>query len=236
MKNASQRNSRATLIVIGLLLFSNMATALVAYWAIDRLDARYTDELNTTVPGMHETMLLAQEAANTHRAAANLLLARTPEEAIEIQERLRTARVHELERLKQVFPNGAVPQTNPQYPLWVAAHRYSELLDEFVDLIAKGDRDVAVAFRLDILRPAFDLYQARQREESIRLNYEALNTSGAISAQAKTGKSILLGFGGWPFFVMLAVMMVFAVFSVGLLRRIKRIEQDERKLRTDQGF
>lgn len=234
--STSKRNSRFLLILIGLLLCSNLATALVAYLVIDRIDTQYSEELRNKVPGLHEVMVLAQEATNTHRAAGNLLLARDEKEKTELLARVAAAQQAEWHSLAKVFGAGPGEADAERASLWQAANDYKAAVGQFLVLINRGDRDAALAYRLDQLRPAFDQYQRRQREESVRLNFAAIKAGGEISASVTARKGVLLGFGSWPFLVMLAMLVVFGILGGILWRQLRRIEADERELRPEQRF
>jgi hypothetical protein len=236
MSEAAKRFPRVLLVVVGLLLCSNLATAFVAYLTIARLDERYTNEVAKAVPGLHEVILLAQDSTNTHRAAGNLLLARDQDEAKVMRARLADARQQELERLTVVFAKGPPEAGDAMEPLWLASRNYNQSLEDYLAFIRSGDRDAALAYRLDILRPIFDAYQTRQREESIRLNFDAVRANTELSAQAKSRKSMLLGFGGWPFAVMLVMLVGLGILGGALWRQLRHIESDEKKLRSNNGF
>lgn len=236
MSNTTTRYPRVLLILTGLLLCSNLATALVAYLVIERMDQRYSSQINAAVPGLHEVVLLAQDSTNTHRAAANILIARNEAEAKLMIERLAEARRKELERITEVFAKGPPASGDPMEPLWNASRDYDRAIDEFLAIYNSGNRDAALAFRLDKLRPIFDAYQNRQVAESARLNFEAMKTSGEITEQVKARQSLLLGFGSWPFFILIGMLVVFGVLGGVLWRQLQKIESEERKLRTDRDF
>jgi hypothetical protein len=236
MKDTAKRFPRVLLVVIGLLLCSNLATALVAYLTIERLDERYTNELGKAVPGLHEVILLGQDSTNTHRTAGNLLLARDETEVKGMWARLLEARRHEQERMNEVFVKGSPKAGDALEPLWLASRNYNQALEEYLALIKSGDRERALAYRLDKLRPLFDLYQARQREESIRMNFDAMRANSELSSQAKSRKSLLLGFAGWPFIAMLGMLVGFGLLGGMLWRQLRHIEIEEKKLRSDRGF
>lgn len=236
MHSTAKRSPRFLLILVGLLLCSNLATALVAYLVIERLDERYSRELTTAVPGLHEVMLLAQDSTNTHRAAGNLLLARDEAETNVIMARLQDARQTELNRITEIFAKGPPQAGEALEPLWLASSNYNQALQEYLLLFENGKKDEALTYRLDKLRPIFDFYQNRQREESIRLNFEALRTSSELSAQAKARKGILLGLGGWPLAAMMVMLVAFGVLGGLLWRQLHHIESEEKKLRTDREF
>lgn len=236
MSNATNRYPRVLLFLTVLLLCSNLATALVAYLVIDRMDQRYLGQINAAVPGLHEVVLLAQDSTNTHRAAANILIARNETESKLMIERLAEARRKELDRITEVFAKGPPASGDPMEPLWNASRDYDRALDEFVAIYNSGNRDAALAFRLDKLRPIFDAYQNRQVAESARLNFEAMKTSGEITEQVKARQSLLLGFGSWPFIILIGMLVVFGVLGGVLWRQLQKIESEERKLRTDRDF
>jgi hypothetical protein len=236
MSDATKRNPRVLLILTGLLLCSNLATALVAYLVIDGMDQRYSNQLNSAVPGLHEVVLLAQDSTNTHRAAANILIARNESESKLMMERLAEARRKELERITEVFTKGPPAAGDPMEPLWNSSRDYDRALDEFLGIYSSGNRDAALAYRLDKLRPVFDLYQSRQVAESARLNFEAMKTGGEITQQVKSRQSLLLGFGSWPLVIIIAVLVVFGLLGAVLWRQLQRIESEESKLRTSRDF
>jgi hypothetical protein len=212
-------------VLIALLLCSNLATALVAWIIVDRLNERYAAELGTTVPGLHEVMLLAQESTNTHRAALNLPLAVDEEERRLVLQRLAESRQREAARLAQVFPDGPV-EGSPRAPLWAAAKDYGAALDAYLALLANGDKPSATVHRTQVLRPAFDNYQSRQREESIRLNFEAMRGGAEINAMVTTRKGLLLGFGVWPLLLVSLMLVIVGVLGALLWRHVRRIELD----------
>jgi hypothetical protein len=236
MHSNAKRPPRFLLMLVGLLLCSNLATALVAYLVIERLDERYSRELTTAVPGLHEVMLLAQDSTNTHRAAGNLLLARDEAETNVITARLQDARQTELNRINEILTKGPSQVGDALEPLLLASSIYNQALQEYLLLIENGKKEEARAYRLDKLRPIFELYQNRLREESVRLNFEALRTSGELSAQAKARKGILLGLGGWPLAAMLFMLVAFGVLGGLVWRQLHHIESEEKKLRTDREF
>lgn len=236
MHSTAKRPPRFLLMLVGLLLCSNLATALVAYLVIERLDERYSRELTTAVPGLHEVMLLTQDSTNTHRAAGNLLLARDEAETNVIMARLQDARRTEINRINEIFAKGSSRAGDALEPLLLASSIYNQALQEYLLLIESGKKDEARAYRLDKLRPVFQLYQNRLREESIRLNFEALRTSRELSAQAKSRKGMLLGLGGWPLAAILVMLVAFGVLGGLLWRQLHHIESEEKKLRTDREF
>lgn len=236
MSNATKRSPRVLLVLTCLLLCSNLATALVAYLVIDRMDQRYSSQINSTIPGLHEVVLLAQDSTNTHRAAANILIARNETEAKLMIERLAEARRKELDRITEVFAKGPPASGDPMEPLWSASRDYDRALDEYLAIFNSGNRDGALAYRLDKLRPIFDVYQSRQVAESARLNFEAMKTSVEITEQVKSRQSLLLGFGSWPFVIIIGMLIVFGVLGAVVLRQLQQIESEERKLRSDRDF
>lgn len=236
MHSTAKRPPRFLLMLVGLLLCSNLTTGLVAYLVIERIDEGYSRELTAAVPGLHEVMLLAQDSTNTHRAAGNLLLARDEAEMNVIMARLQDARQTELDRITEIFIKGPPEAGDAQEQLWLASSNYNQALQEYLLLVANGKKDEALAYRLDKLRSIFDFYQSRQREESIRLNLEALRTSGELSAQAKARKGMLLSLGGWPLAAMLFMLVAFGVLGGLLWRQLHHIESEEKKLRTDCEF
>lgn len=231
-----QRYPRVLLMLTGLLLCSNLATALVAYLVIDHMDQRYSSQLTATVPGLHEVVLLAQDSTNTHRAAANLLIARNEDESKLMGQRLIEARRKELDRITEVFAKGPPASGDPMEPLWNASRDYDRALSEYVAIFNSGDRDAALAYRLDKLRPIFDVYQSKQVAESARLNFEAMKASGEITEQVKARQSLLIGFGSWPFVIIIGMLVVFGLLGGVLWRQLQQIEGEERKLRTARDF
>ncbi len=225
MPQSNRRRSRLSTALIWLLLCSNLATALVACLVIDRLNDRYAEKLNNAVPGLHEVMLLAQESTNTHRAALNLLMATDEEERREVLQRLEEARRREVQRLRQVFPDGAV-EDSPREPLWRASQEYHAALERLLDLVRTGERQAAAAHRTGALRPAFDEYQLRQREESIRLNFDAIRGGAEIEALVTTRKGLLLGFGVWPLLLACLMLVIVGVLGALLWQNVRRIERE----------
>lgn len=208
MSLPTRRGPRFSTLLILLLLCSNLATALVAYFVIDRMNQRYAAELGATVPGLHEVMLLAHESTNTHRAALNLQLAGSDRERDENKVRLAEVRKRETQRLRQVFPEPPA-ESSPRAALWEAARAYSAHLEHYLAFIEGGEFGRAAEYRVASLRPAFDEYQRRQREESIRLSFEAMRSGAEIHAFAITQKGLLLGFGVGPL-ILLCVTLVLA--------------------------
>jgi hypothetical protein len=222
MKNENKRGARLSGLLILLLLCSNVATALVAFFVIDRTNERYAAELNATVPGLHEVMLLAQESTNTHRAALNLQLAADESEKKESWDRLIEARLREKQRLRQVFPEEPA-ESSLRAPLWIAAQAYGANVERHLELVRAGDRNRVAEHRANVLRPAFDEYQRRQREESIRLSFEAMRSGAEISALVTTQKGLLLGFGLWP--VLLLVLV--GVLGAWLWHYVKKMDAEQ---------
>jgi hypothetical protein len=234
MPSSTRRHSHLSTALIWLLLCSNLATALLACLVIDRLNERYAGEINSTVPGLHEVILLAQEATNTHRAALNLLMAADEAERDEVRQRLDEARRREGQRLRQIFPDGGVVGS-PREPLWEASDNYGTALDRFLELVQVGDHAAAVVHRASVLRPAFDNYQRLQREESIRLNFEAIRSGAEIHAMVTTRKGLLLGFGVWPLLLASLMLVIVGVLGAMLWRHVRQIEREEGLLRTDEN-
>ncbi len=226
MQNSTRRGSGLSLVLISLLLCSNLATALVAWLVIDRLNERYSAELNNTVPGLHEVILLAQEATNVHRAALNLPMAADDEERRLVRQRLAESRQRQAARLAQVFPDGGVEES-PRLPLWEAARDYSAALDTYLALMENGDAGAAALHRTQVLRPAFDHYQVKQREESIRLNFDAMRGGAEINALVTTRKGLLLGFGVWPLLLVSLMLVTVGVLGALLWRHVRRIEMEK---------
>lgn len=235
----SKRNSPFWPILVAILFISNLATALIAYLVVDGLDARYTHELSGKVPGLHEIVLLAQQASNTHRAAGNLLLARDAAEKKLFWARLEEARHRESEHLQVAFVRHSVVgegEDDPTAPLRRAAQDYADTLKEFLVLVEKNDRDVAISYRLDRLRPAFDRYQRCQRDESVRLNFEALKANELLTSEAASRKTWFVGFGTWPLIALFILLIILLVLGVRLWWGWRTIEADGTDTRTDRGF
>jgi hypothetical protein len=178
---------------------------------------------------MHDVMMLAQAATDVHRSAAAILVARTPAEEAQMLARLAEARGREKTRRNELLdttPRGLEAEIS-RAALAEAGAAYEASVRVYLDLHKAGDRQAAQDHRLSVLREAFERYQRRQREESIRLNIEAMQGGVELSTYASSRKSWLLSIGAWPF-VMFGLMFI-VVTALGMLlwRQLRRMESDE---------
>lgn len=223
------RGARLALLLILLLAGSNLATAIGAYLIIDRISGRYIEDIHATAPGMHDVMMLAQDATDVHRAAAALLVARTPAEETQMLARLAEARARERHRRNQISntPFRGRDAMASRAALDEAAVAYDASVRVYLDLLKTGDRQAAQDHRLSGLREAFEHYQKSQREESVRLNIEAMQGGAELSTYASSRKSWLLSIGAWPFVIFGLMFVAVTTLGVMLWRQLRRMETDE---------
>lgn len=236
MNTTTKSKSRLLIVLIGLLLISNLATALVAFMSIKRLDENYTEELSETSSGLQKVIMLAQDCTNIHRAAGNLLLARNEQERQEFWMRVQALRKKESDQLAKVLVQVPPSAGSPMEPLWLASLKYSQALDEMLALVKQGDIQAAQAYRLDQLRPIFDQYQNSQIERSVHLSREAMLSNSELTSTADTHKKLLLGFGGWPFAVLLLMVVGAGFLGAVLWRLLRQIERDEAVQNANRHF
>jgi len=222
---------RISLLLILLLAGSNLVTAIGAYLVIDRIGERFVQEINATVPGMHEVMLLAQKATNVHRAAAALLVARNPAEEVRMFARLEEEREIEFALRNQILntPESDLMEKSSRAALGQAATDYEAALRTYLELFKASDFPAAQNFRLGDLRDAFERYQQRQRDESVRLNLKAMQGGAEISAYANMRKSWLLSIGVWPLVLIGLILITVTVLGGILWRQLRRMEIDGKK-------
>jgi hypothetical protein len=224
--------ARLTLWLVFLLAGSNLATAIGAYLVIDRISGRYIQEINSTAPGMHDIMLLAQKSTNVHRAAAVLLIARDPAEETRMLSRLDVEREKELALRNHILNTVAHTsgRENTLHALASAASDYETTLLAYLQLVKSGQRSAAQDFRLSDLRTAFERYQQAQQEESVRLNLEAMRGGAELGAYADKQKSWLLGIGTWPLVMLTLTFIGLLVLGAMVWGQIRRLENSDSAL------
>jgi hypothetical protein len=115
-------------------------------------------------------------------------------------------------------------------------HRqYSDLVHQFLNLITTGNLAGADSFNRTQLRPAFESYMSAVEGAANQVERLGADLTQRYSAEAKSYRSYLLAFAGWPLVVAISAVtitvlllgvLLFAIFTPSLPWRRSWDESD----------
>lgn len=204
--------------LVVLLVVSNVATGIFSVYLLRKLDARYSELINQSVPVLNDMQTLTALTVEVMRSTNPSVVGRAPADSERGLARGRAA----LERERALQEKLIKRQ-------WLAADHaarievertgaeFSRLAGEFLNQLAGGMTPVLVEAREQKLRPAFERYQTALTVATDVLEAHSLRTNDALSADTGSLSKIVLGVAGWPLIVMIALLVLTVCFVVVLM-------------------
>ncbi|MES2693404.1 MAG: hypothetical protein V4773_08025 [Verrucomicrobiota bacterium] len=204
-------------LLVIVLVVSNVGLGGFSFYLLRKVDQEYSDIIGRSLPVMNSLQTLTAKAMRAMRATnpvqlgkpagkqANFLQQATAEFAADRNERLKA--------LRSEWTGATAERTELQE----SGEAFTKLGTEVVAHYAAGRIEEAASIREDDLRIAFDRYIAAATKAADVLEIESTRLNSDVSARTDNVSSVVLGIATWPIIVVLGILLLTAVFVVGLM-------------------
>jgi len=214
-------------LVIGLLVTTNLATAIGAFQLLGSIDRGYFEVLDPALAGLRDVQQMTRESANIHRAVLNFLLDDAAAERGLIKPRYAAAWQETRRLLDQLGePRFAGLPETVRTRLRAAGDYYLQCADEVIALIETGRDKAAGAMRSSKLRGRFEAFQAAQTAAAVGLSEGAVQTGQQLNGSVTLSRHVLLVLGSLPLLSLTALGASFILFVILLIRILRRVQPE----------
>ncbi len=199
-----------------LLIISNLALGLIAFYYLRAIDRKYSDLIGRTVPALNDLQELTTVTMQVmHNTNPETFGSATPGQ---IAARVETgiSRDHELrgEILKFQWPaNDASQRRN----LRETGDQFDQQLGQLIVLFRSGRTTEATQSREQTLRPDFDRYVAATSRAADLFQAQTLKASNGFTARTLSISNFMLGFATWPLIALCLIFLVTSALALALL-------------------
>jgi hypothetical protein len=208
---------------IGILVFFallELGIGILGSFFLRKTDRLYTEVIETSVPLLNHLRIAAVEISNIQRFSGNLLLARSASETEVFKGRIdqtwRDVEIHltEIDVLSKRQGLESFVTT-----MLVTRDCYRQASETFLKLATFPTESEALAFRADVLRPAFEALNSAQNELADYVATAAAEVSEKLSARAATRQRLLLALTAGPYFLGVAFIGASVMFWLLFVRK-----------------
>ena len=199
--------------IVGLTLALTVSLLVLGIFnalALRRLDVSYSVLVSKDLAAIGTMRKISRQSAETHRCLLNLMMNADAAETTRQKQKLQTARAANDLNVGKLATSLVGQTATPQLDALIHARKdYVRATDVLIGMIESGSADVAEAYRIQTVRPAYDSYLKFQDELADTVYVQAEARSRDISDQSKRWQYYTLGLSTWP--------LLMVGFVVGLI-------------------
>jgi hypothetical protein len=215
------RDNSATLrqlkLLVVLLVLSNVGLGTLSFYLLRKVDERYSDLIDQALPLVVNLESLTIQAVDAMRTT-NPKLFQAGDEGRETALRRARTSLETARTLRETILRRDWLQIRKQRAEFQrSGEEFTREAAEVVRLLASGDLTAAEAWREQHLRPAFDHYLENARKATSSLETEAQRINDEFTASTSSTSKAMLGLGGWPLLLLVALLAITAVFVLVLM-------------------
>ena len=221
--NSSAHDQSATLrqlkLIVLVLVLSNIGLGVLSFYLLRNLDRRYTQLIDRSVPVLNDLQGLTAHAATALRATNPIFWQGDEANRKAAAQRARGLLGEEaVDRRKLVTAGGKSLDTGEgRAELDAAGESFARAAREVAALLEAGRIDEAVRKRDDVMLPAFDRYVDAITKAADLLEADSLKTNEVVSESTHSASKLVLGVASWPVLVLVALLVLTAIFVVVLM-------------------
>ncbi len=208
-------------LLVFLLLLSNVALGLFAFYFLRGIDRKYSTLIGDTIPTLNDLQELTVSTSEAmHGTNPAFMQASDGSQATFVQ-RGREALEREREMRERIlsspwFATNEVERQN----LRQVGETFDSGAKSVLDLLGTGKMEEATQERERSLRTDYERYVVKTRESTQRADSDSLHTSDMIALRTGSVSKLLLGLGSWPVIMLGLFLSIFTIFVVAVLLNV----------------
>ena len=200
------------------LVVSNIGLGLLSVYLLRSVDQRYSELVDHSIPALHDLRELTGAVIAAERASgSSVLFSATGAQRAERLNRAEATLSRERTLMERILASDTLPKSEESAAMREAAQRYEGNLAEMQRLLRAGAEQEAVRVREAVVLPAFDRYLASLSELGAAIENSSLRESDRVSERIGTMSKVVLGVATWPVIVLVALIVVTAIFVLVLM-------------------
>jgi hypothetical protein len=205
-------------LLVVLLVISNVGLGLFAFYLLRSTDARYTEILSRSIPALSDLRGVSFRLTDLMRSTSLPLLTSTEEQRPQAIRRAQAAIAADRElREKLLLEIWLIGSADNRSAIQRAGDKVDTIAIRVIEIVQAGNIAEATKFRDQTLRPAFDEYLESIGKAADAVEDASLKANDDISARISSMSAVVLGIAGWPVIVLIALLVLTAVFVVVLM-------------------
>jgi hypothetical protein len=208
---------RALKLLVAILVLSNVSVGIVGVYLLKVVDDRYTRLIERSVPLLNDLQTETAKLVEAMRST-NPVLHEVPEGRMASVTRGKAAFAADVAlRAKILSVDWSSMQSELRDSLVSAGSEFTHVGYEVLALYAADQPAAAARLRETMLRPAFDRYMRATTKAADVVEYHSRRESDGFTEKTSSFVRALLGFAGWPVFLVVAGVLFSTSFAAVLL-------------------
>lgn len=213
-QSATVRQLKLLVIV---LVLSNIGLGLFAFFLLRTIDRQYSDLIGRSVPVLNGLQTLTATSMQAMRATNPLLFEGAGGQRPQRVQEAAVAFAADRDARKALLTSEWAAAEAERAQLQGAGEGFTQLGSELLAHLAAGRMAEAARLREVRLRPAFDRYVAIASKAADVLEAESRRLNDTVSAKTGSMSTVVLGVASWPLVVLVALLLLTALFVVVLM-------------------
>ena len=203
--------------LVVLLILSNLALGLIAFYYLRAIDRKYSELIGRTVPALNDLQDLTTVSLQAMRSTNPTLFdAQAREQMVESG---RALLVRDRDLRDRILKRSSLGDdaTGERAGLQTAGDNFDKEAGDVVALLDAGKMAEAGQAREQTLRPVFDRYVTATGKVADLYQTQTLKTSDGFTAHTHIVSRVVLGVATWPVVILTAIFLVTAIMALALL-------------------
>lgn len=211
--------ARQLKVLVVVLVLSNLGLGLFSVYLLRSIERSYTGVIDRSVPVLADLNDITAAVAGAHRLSGPTALLNQPASARPAAlEKARSARLRQRQLFEALVERGQLDAASPAVAALRRAHDgFGSRMDELLVLVERGDVAGAGRVRDASLLPAFDDYLSALGRVADEVEGVSQRQSSEATERTERMSRVVLGLAGWPVLVLIALLIVTAVFVLVLM-------------------
>jgi hypothetical protein len=208
---------RFSIWLVVCLLVSNLAVGTLSLVFLKKVNERYAVLFAHSLPAVNNLRALTKELSYVQRLARRIVDPANEPTWKELLPQMAEASAKVRERAGEISRTPLFSATKQGVPIVEGSRQYEARVQEYILLAESGRLTEANRFNIEVLRPAYDDYQATVEEAAEFVGQHATELRNQYTQDSRFFGGLLLVLGGWPLLAGALFVIVMALIVTSLL-------------------
>jgi chemoreceptor-like protein with four helix bundle sensory module len=214
-------------ILVAVLIISNVALGIFAFYFLRTVDRKYSTLIDQTVRPMNDMQELTALIGAAMHSTNPTLFGGSAESRAEMLQRAGLALKHDRDVRNQILQREwLAADSDDRLKFQNAGEAFSKVAEETITLLGSGRTIEAGQQREQFLRPVRDRYVAATTQAADALEAQSRRYNDMLTARTSSLSNMMLGLASWPLMILATLLLVTALFVIVVLLNVFLFRRD----------